>query len=245
MFGIDFFNTNNTMLSIVTANKNYNLSYIEAVGTVSGFLCVWFASQEKNINYFFGLINVTCFAIIFFQIQLYASLLLQIFFFITNIYGWYAWSKVSSFDKKTLKIRWMSFQKKILVSLITIITIILLSFNIDKTFIFLSNLTIKILCLFNISLKPIQIKPDQFPFLDSMITILSIIAMILMTRKYVENWLLWIIINILSVFLFYFQDMLAITLEYLILLIFSIHGFYYWRQLALKSNLIFFKKNKF
>ncbi|WMY97042.1 MAG: nicotinamide riboside transporter PnuC [Arsenophonus sp.] len=245
MFGIDFLNTSNTMLSILIANKNYNLSYIEALGTISGFLCVWLASKEKNINYFFGLINVTCFAVIFFQIQLYASLLLHIFFFITNIYGWYAWSKVSTVDKKkNLKIRWMSFNKKILVLLITIITTILLRFNIDKTFIFLSNLTIKILYLFDIFLKPIQIKPDKFPFLDSIITILSIIAMILMTRKYVENWLLWIIINILSIFLFYFQDMLAITLEYLILLVLSIYGFYYWRQLALK-NVIFQKRSKF
>ncbi|WP_348666012.1 nicotinamide riboside transporter PnuC [Arsenophonus symbiont of Ornithomya chloropus] len=232
MFGTDFFDTNNTMISIITGNKNYNLSYIEATATISGFLCVWLASQEKNINYFFGLINVICFAFIFFQIQLYASLLLQIFFFITNIYGWYAWSKVSSFNKKNLKIKWMSFHKKILISLITILTIVLLSLNIDKTFIFLSNLTIKILYLFNIYLEPIQIKPDEFPFLDSIITILSIIAMILMTRKYIENWLLWITINILSVVLFYLQDMLAIALEYFILLIFSINGFYHWRKLA-------------
>ncbi|WMY95287.1 MAG: nicotinamide riboside transporter PnuC [Arsenophonus sp.] len=235
---MDFFDTNNTMFSIITGSKHYNLSYIEAAGTISGFFCVWFASQEKNINYFFGLINVTCFAIIFFQIQLYASLLLQIFFFITNIYGWYVWSTVSSLDNKNLKIRWMPFYKKILLSIVTIITIILLSVNIDKTFIFLSNIAIKILYLFGIYLKPMQIKPDEFPVLDSIITILSAIAMILMTRKYVENWLLWITINILSVILFYLQDMLAIALEYCILLIFSIHGFYYWRQLALKHKFI-------
>jgi nicotinamide mononucleotide transporter len=47
----------------------------------------------KISNYAFGLINVTLFAIIFFQIQLYASLLLQLFFFAANIYGWYAWSR--------------------------------------------------------------------------------------------------------------------------------------------------------
>lgn len=44
----------------------------------------------KIINYLFGLINVTLFAAIFFQIQLYASLLLQVFFFAANIYGGYA-----------------------------------------------------------------------------------------------------------------------------------------------------------
>lgn len=57
----------------------YDLSWIEAVGTVAGLLCIWLASLEKIANYAFGLINVTLFAIIFFQIQLYASLLLQIF----------------------------------------------------------------------------------------------------------------------------------------------------------------------
>lgn len=68
----------------------YDLSWIEAVGTVAGLLCIWLASTEKIANYAFGLINVTLFAIIFFQIQLYASLLLQIFFFAANVYGWYA-----------------------------------------------------------------------------------------------------------------------------------------------------------
>ncbi len=64
-------------------------SWIEAVGTIAGLLCIWLASLEKISNYFFGLDNVTLFAIIFFQIQLYASLLLQLFFFAANIYGWY------------------------------------------------------------------------------------------------------------------------------------------------------------
>lgn len=56
----------------------------------------WPFRMEKISNYFFGLINVTLFGIIFFQIQLYASLLLQVFFFAANIYGWYAWSRQTS-----------------------------------------------------------------------------------------------------------------------------------------------------
>lgn len=55
------------------------MSWIEAVGTLFGLLCIWFASQEKTINYLFGLINVTLFAVIFYQIQLYGILLLQLF----------------------------------------------------------------------------------------------------------------------------------------------------------------------
>ncbi|MGV3069168.1 nicotinamide riboside transporter PnuC, partial [Proteus mirabilis] len=89
---ISWFSINNILVNIPLGKEGYPLSWIEAIGTIAGLLCIWLASQEKIINYLFGLINVTLFAIIFFQIQLYASLLLQIFFFAANIYGWYAWS---------------------------------------------------------------------------------------------------------------------------------------------------------
>ena len=84
------FSTQNIPVHIPIGAGGYDLSWIEAVGTLAGLLCIWLASLEKISNYAFGLINVTLFAIIFFQIQLYASLLLQLFFFAANIYGWYA-----------------------------------------------------------------------------------------------------------------------------------------------------------
>jgi nicotinamide riboside transporter PnuC len=74
-----FFSTQNILVHIPIGAGGYDLSWIEAVGTVAGLLCIWLASLEKISNYAFGLINVTLFAIIFFQIQLYASLLLQLF----------------------------------------------------------------------------------------------------------------------------------------------------------------------
>lgn len=76
---MDFFIINNVMVNIPLGEGGYALSWIEAIGTVFGLLCIWCASREKIINYLFGLINVTLFAAIFFQIQLYASLLLQVF----------------------------------------------------------------------------------------------------------------------------------------------------------------------
>lgn len=93
---MDFFSVQNILVHIPIGAGGYDLSWIEAVGTIAGLLCIGLASLEKISNYFFGLINVTLFGIIFFQIQLYASLLLQVFFFAANIYGWYAWSRQTS-----------------------------------------------------------------------------------------------------------------------------------------------------
>lgn len=108
---MDFFSTQNILVHIPIGAGGYDLSWIEAVGTIAGLLCIGLASLEKISNYFFGLINVTLFGIIFFQIQLYASLLLQVFFFAANIYGWYAWSRQTSQHEAELKIRWLPLPK--------------------------------------------------------------------------------------------------------------------------------------
>lgn len=107
-----FFDINHTLVNIPIGG-GYAMSWIEAVGTLFGLLCIWFASQEKTINYLFGLINVTLFAVIFYQIQLYGILLLQLFFFCANIYGWYAWTRPNA-QGDTLVVRWMSRQKLLL-----------------------------------------------------------------------------------------------------------------------------------
>lgn len=106
-----FFSVQNILVHIPIGAGGYDLSWIEAVGTIAGLLCIGLASLEKISNYFFGLINVTLFGIIFFQIQLYASLLLQVFFFAANIYGWYAWSRQTSQNEAELKIRWLPLPK--------------------------------------------------------------------------------------------------------------------------------------
>ena len=59
---MDFFSINNVMVNIPLGEGGYALSWIEAIGTVFGLLCIWCASREKIINYLFGLINVTLFA---------------------------------------------------------------------------------------------------------------------------------------------------------------------------------------
>ncbi len=233
---MDFFSITNILLHIPFGEGGYDLSYIEAIGTIAGLLCIWLASLEKTINYLFGLINVTLFAIIFFQIQLYANLLLQMFFFAANIYGWYAWSRVNDNQQVALKIRWMSMPKVIFTLVASIAAILFLTFYIDIVFSALAELTVQILNLLGANLTMPVLEPDAFPFWDSTMTVLSIVAMILMTRKYVENWLLWVIINIISIVIFYLQGVLAMSVEYLILLGIAANGSRLWIKAAKKTQ---------
>lgn len=64
---MDFFSTQNILVHIPLGATGYDLSWIEAIGTLAGLLCIWLASLEKIVNYAFGLLNVTLFAVIFFS----------------------------------------------------------------------------------------------------------------------------------------------------------------------------------
>ncbi|CAG9413394.1 nicotinamide riboside transporter PnuC [Providencia alcalifaciens] len=232
---MEFFSTANTLVQIPVWGTIYDLSYIEAVGTIAGLLCILLASFEKTINYLFGLINVTLFAVIFFQIQLYANLLLQVFFFGANIYGWYAWSRVSNSQEAELKIRWLSLPKALTTLVISVLAIVFLTFNIDVVFGRLATWAVELLNLFGANLTLPTLDPDAFPFWDSTMTVLSVVAMILMTRKYVENWLLWVVINVISIVIFFIQGVYAMSLEYLILLGIALNGSRLWIKSA-KEN---------
>jgi nicotinamide mononucleotide transporter len=234
---LELFSTSNILIHIPIGAGGYDLSYIEAIGTLCGLLCIYLASLEKSINYLFGLLNVSLFSIIFFQINLYASLLLQIFFFIANIYGWYAWTRVQPETQETaLKIRWMPLKHQIKWAMMSVIGILLLTAFIDPVFSGLTSITVHLLNLFGANLAMPVLEPDAYPFWDACMTILSIVAQILMTRKFVENWLLWVVINVISVVIFTLQGVYAMAIEYAILTFIAMNGTRIWAISAKKQG---------
>lgn len=223
----EWFSINHTLVTIPLGG-GYAMSWIEAIGTLFGLACIWLASQEKTINYLFGLINVTLFAIIFFQIQLYGLLLLQLFFFCANLYGWYAWTRPTNDQGDHLQIRWLSKPKLIATTLVSVLAIALLTHYIDPVFAALARTSVSLLNAFGAGLTLPEPQPDAFPFWDATMTVLSVVAQILMTRKYVENWILWVVINIISVGIYAAQGVYAMSLEYLILLFIAANGTRLW-----------------
>lgn len=229
---MDFFSTSNILVHIPLGTGGYDLSWIEAIGTVAGLLCIWLASREKIANYAFGLLNVTLFAVIFFQIQLYASLLLQLFFFVANIYGWYAWSRQTSDNQLALKIRWLPLPKALGWGAGSVVAILLMTWWIDPVFAFLTRTAVALMQGLGLNVVMPELQPDASPFWDSSMLVLSIVAMILMTRKYVENWLLWVVIDVISVVIFARQGVYAMAVEYVILTLIALNGTWLWIKSA-------------
>ncbi|ATO32245.1 Nicotinamide riboside transporter PnuC [Dickeya dianthicola] len=225
---MDFFSTNNILVHIPLGANGYALSWVEALGTLSGLVCIWLASLEKTENYLFGLVNVSLFALIFFQIQLYASLLLQIFFLAANVYGWYVWSRITDEQEAELRVRWLARRQALWWIAGCVIVIVLMSCYIDPFFALLTQVAVALMQAAGLDVAMPTLQPDAFPFWDSAMTVLSVAAMLLMTRKYVENWLLWVAVDIISVVIFAHQGVYAMSLQYMVLTLISLNGSWLW-----------------
>ena len=88
---------------------------------------------------------------------------------------------------------------------VCVIGIGLMTFNIDRVFAWLTQVAVAVMQGLGLNVQMPELQPDAFPFWDSAMMVLSIVAMILMTRKYVENWLLWVVIDVISVAIFAYQ----------------------------------------
>lgn len=143
---------------------------------------------------------------------------------------------MNDFEQAELKIRWLKPGQQIVLIIVSIVAIIALTFNIDTVFGYLAVIAVDILNVFGANLATPAIEPDAYPFWDSTMTVLSIVAMILMTRKLVENWLIWSVINVISIVIFYKQGVYAMSIEYIILLAIAINGSRLWIKSAKHSN---------
>ena len=118
-----------------------------------------------------------------FIIQLYGLLLLQLFFFCANIYGWYAWTRPNE-QGETLEVRWLSQNKLVATAAACAVSIALLTMYIDPFFFALANIAVDSLNLFGADLAEPVLEPDAFPFWDATMTILSIVAQVVWMSGY-------------------------------------------------------------
>lgn len=119
---------------------------------------------------------------------------------------------------------------------ICIIAILLMMWFIDPVFAMLTRVMLALLQTIGMQVAMPELQPDAFPFWDSTMLVLSIAAMVLMTRKYVENWLLWVIIDVISVVIYAVQGVYAMSLEYVLLTAIALMGSYSWIKSAQRNG---------
>jgi nicotinamide mononucleotide transporter len=189
----------------------YPISYVELIGTLFGLISVYFASRANILTWGTGIVNEVFLFILFFQVQLYADMFLQIYFFIVTLYGWYKWNSKTAESK----ISETSFRNKIF------LTVTILIGTLISGFLF-TNIHLYLPTYFKIQ--------AAYPFTDSFVMVSSIIATILLAKKKFENWYLWIAIDLVCVVLYFKKGVYFLSLEYFIFLGLASYGLYHWKK---------------
>ncbi len=194
----------------------YKMSYLEWWATVSGAVAVWLSARENAWSWILGLLNVVLAFGLFYQIQLYPDMFLQAFFFVTNLIGWWQWKypKVNEANQNhELRISRLSLKQWAWVIVMGIFFTGLMGT-------FAGNLSNWLPTVFS--------KPSAFPYLDSFTTIVSIVATFMLIRKKVEAWFMWLLVDVISTYMYFIKDVKLYSLLYLAFCFIAVFGMVNW-----------------
>ena len=190
--------------------ENYFLIDIilEFLAVILGILSVFFAKMNKIAVYPTGMISTGIFVYLLFQFELLGDMIINTYFFFMSIYGWYYWSYKKDGDIVN-KISFGSINDYLISLFIFLISLIFVS-NIYKSFNLFTSWT---------------------AYIDTITTGLFFVAMWLMARRKVENWIFWIIGDIISIPLYFYKGLAITTIQYFIFTIIAIMGYISWKKI--------------
>jgi nicotinamide mononucleotide transporter len=185
---------------------------IEFLATCTSIISIWLNTKKNPSGWLLGVFSVCLSAWVYYKSHLFAECGLQLFFFISGIYGWIQWNKAVNGTGL------VPVQKASDVSLLAGILI---------------GLVGTVLLYYSIRLFPSASQPLP----DAAIASFSIVAQIWLAKRWIENWILWMLINIASICLYIFKELWFFTGLYGILLLLAIHGYLEWKREFKKDGL--------
>ena len=195
----------------------------EPIGTVLGLVVVWFLVRENVWAWPLGVAYVIVSITVLWEARLYANLLLHVVAFLPlNLYGWYYWL-FGTEQREELGVTRASWSGLAILAVLGVATVAALPV--------LGQVVAAALEAW------FGIQTDApYPYWDSSVFAMSLAAMWLTARKKIENWMIWFVVNIISVFLYSWQELYGYASLYAIYLGMAVWGYMAWRRSMLRTG---------
>tara|TARA_B100001540_G_scaffold132189_1_gene117589 strand:- start:458 stop:1051 length:594 start_codon:yes stop_codon:yes gene_type:complete len=184
-------------------NSNNMFIALEIFAVIFALLYLFLAMKQNIACWYAAFISTLIYIIIYWDVSLYMESLLNFYYLLMAIYGWINWNKKSQIDKNYV-ISW-SYQNHIVVILLILILTIISGFSLQKT-------------------------DAVYPYLDSFTTWASVITTFMVAQKILSNWIFWIIINSVAIFLNFDRELYLTVILLMTYQVMSIYGYYQWRK---------------
>jgi len=181
------------------------MQWIEWVAAIAGAISVYLSARENILSWPTAIVNVTLYIVVFMKSGLYSDMGLQVVYLALSIYGWYQWlhggeQRAKLHVSRATPIAW------IISGMVGVVFWLALARYVST------------------------LQGVAFPYLDAGLTTLSLVAQWMMTRKILENWVLWIIADIVYVPMYFVKHLYVTAGLYLVFLALAIMGFVEWRR---------------
>lgn len=181
-------------------------SALEIWGVVTGLACVWLAARESIWNFPVAIVACVLAAVVYVEARLYSDAGLQAVFIGLSIYGWWLWLRKGP-RQEALRVTRTSWQLGLTLAALAII------FTVTAGYLFKTYTNAAV------------------PYWDNGATAVSLMAQYLLTRKKLENWLLWIAVDVLYVVLYWQRGLALFSVQYAVFLVLAAYGYWEWLRL--------------
>lgn len=164
--------------------------------------------RVKVVGWPLAIASSLLYALLFADSKLYGEASLQLFFVAVSIWGWWQWQRGTAPEGGALQVRWLSQRQRLTALVATLAAWPLLGLLLARA------------------------TDSDVPYFDALPTVGSITAQLLLGRKFVENWAVWLAVNLVSVLLFAYKGLWLTTLLYALFAVLSVWGWRAWRQRA-------------
>ena len=150
-------------------------TWISLIAAVTGTWCVILTGKGKRSSFIFGLINVIFYAVVAFDAKYYGEVMLNLFYYFPmNFVGWFVWKKHMDEQKgEVIKVR-LPLKKSMIVYGVTAAAIFIYGYILERL-------------------------GGNLPYVDSMSTVISVVAQVLSIKRLMEQWVLWIVVDVVTV----------------------------------------------
>ncbi|MDO5972201.1 nicotinamide riboside transporter PnuC [Flavivirga aquimarina] len=185
---------------------------LEVIAIIFGFLSVWYSKQNKVLVFPTGMISTIIFVYLLFKWELLGDMMINGYYFIMSVYGWYIWTRKIDETHVTPISRTTIEEKKI--SILIFLGTLLFVFLVYKTF---------------------DKWTSWVAYIDTLTTAIFFVGMWLMARRKLENWIFWIIGDLISIPLYFYKGFTFTSFQYLGFTFIAIFGYLAWKK-SINSN---------
>jgi nicotinamide mononucleotide transporter len=184
------------------------ITWLEIVAFVLAIVMVWCQLRVNPLSWPLAIVSSMLYALLFAESRLYGEAALQFVFIVVALWGWWLWLSGKGADGAALRVRTMTRGHRWQVVAATLAAWPLLALLLSRA------------------------TDSDVPWLDALATVGSITGQVLLARKAVENWPVWLAVNVYSVGLFAYKGLWLTALLYAIFAVLSWAGWQAWRRLA-------------